>query len=52
LEAEYIRLSEASGEALWLWSLMHDIAGVKATASSPPTLLATDSLSAMAIIEN
>jgi hypothetical protein len=48
-EAEYIGLSEAGGQALWLQSLMRDITGIKA---SPPALLATDSLSAMAIAEN
>jgi hypothetical protein len=31
---------------------MHDITGIKATASSPLALLATDSLSAMAMTEN
>jgi hypothetical protein len=51
-EAEYIGLSEAGGDALWLRSLMHDITGTKAAASSPPALLATDSQSAMAMTEN
>jgi hypothetical protein len=48
-EAEYIGLSDAGGDALWLQSLMRDITGAKA---SPPALMATDSQSAMAMTEN